>query len=83
MEGEIEERAITLEDILVFVTGADHLPPLGFEDILTLKFDHSTGFPLASTCSLTLSLPTRFSEYQEFRKAVIEGVVSGFGFGRA
>ena len=42
MEGEIEERAITFEDILVFVTGADHLPPLGFEDILTLRFDHST-----------------------------------------
>ena len=81
IEGEIEERAITL-DILTFATGADRIPPLGFEDILTLKFDSSTRFPLASTCSLSLSLPTRFNDYQDFRKAVIEGVVSGFGFGR-
>lgn len=83
MDGDIEERTLTLQDLLVFVTGADRVTPLGFEKNLMLKFDNDTQFPLASTCSLTFYLPTRFIQYEDFKAGMIEGIVSGFGFGRA
>ena len=82
MDGEIEKRTLTLQDLLVFVTGADRVPPLGFGKMLMLNFDSDTQFPLASTCSLTLYLPTRFVQYEDFKAGMIEGIVSGFGFGR-
>ena len=34
--GEIE--CLTLEDLIVFVTGADTIPPLGFDDKIRAKF---------------------------------------------
>ena len=79
----MEVRPLTLEDVLVFVTGADHVPPMGFEKRLTLSFDSNSLYPTASTCSLTLYLPTRFVEYEDFKTGMIEGIVSGFGFGKA
>ena len=79
----MEERTLTLEDILVFVTGADRIPPMGFEKKLTLSFDPESLYPIASTCSPTLYLPTRFVKYDDFKTGMIEGIVSGFGFGRA
>ena len=69
--------------MLVFATGANHIPPMGFDKKITLSFDHATLYPIASTCSLSLYLPVRFVEYEEFKAAMIKGVVSGFGFGRA
>ena len=66
--------------LVVFVTGADHIPPMGFENKLTLSFDHDSLYPIASTC---LYLPTRFIKYEEFKTGMMEGIISGFGFGRA
>ena len=33
--------------LVVFVTGADHIPPMGFENKLTLSFDHDSLYPIA------------------------------------
>ena len=41
--------------LVVFVTGADHIPPMGFENKLTLSFDHDSLYPIASTCLLASS----------------------------
>ncbi|XP_045906489.1 uncharacterized protein LOC123971612 isoform X1 [Micropterus dolomieu] len=53
----------SFEDLLAFVTGADHLPPLGFPRLISLHFysqDASMSgvrLPYASTCALELFLP--------------------------
>ena len=83
MDGTLDEKALTLEDILVFVTGADHVPPMGFGKKLTLSFDAENRFPVASTCSMTLYLPTQYADYDHFKSSMVEGLVSGFGFGQA
>jgi hypothetical protein len=47
------------EELLVFLTGADCLPPLGFPDRCSINFyDQEPGvkrIPFASTCSLSVS----------------------------
>lgn len=70
LSAEEEDCELPLTDILVFWTGADTVPPCGFESSLNVAFfsqDASTGrltqeppsrrLPSSSTCSLTLSLP--------------------------
>ncbi|KAE8293909.1 hypothetical protein D5F01_LYC06850 [Larimichthys crocea] len=52
----------SFEDLLIFITGTDHLPPLGFPKMISLHFysqDASTSgvrLPYASTCALELFL---------------------------
>ncbi|XP_035509464.1 uncharacterized protein LOC118321997 [Morone saxatilis] len=53
----------SFEDLLAFITGADHLPPLGFPRLISLRFysqDASMSgvrLPYVSTCALELFLP--------------------------
>ena len=54
LNGDVEVCPLTLHDVLVFVTGADQIPPMGFDKKLTISFDHCTPYPIASTCSLTI-----------------------------
>ncbi|KAF5278245.1 hypothetical protein FQR65_LT15734 [Abscondita terminalis] len=57
----------TLKDILVFSTGADTIPPLGFEQDPTLCFLYDDSlFPTANTCGLQLRLPTCHKTYDDF-----------------
>ena len=41
---------VTLEDILIFITGASAVPPLGFEPSTTVCFVESECLPFASSC---------------------------------
>ena len=50
------ESNATLQDVLVFATGANEPPPMGFDSLLNLEFTMGK-FPLANTCGLTLLLP--------------------------
>ena len=55
-------------------SGADHVPPLGFPQTPSLVFLGTDAmFPTASTCSLILRLPTRYSAYDAFKDAMITG----------
>ena len=83
IDGTTDTRQLKLEDVLVFATGSNCPPPLGFEKKVTIEFDSRGQYPTTSTCGLTLSLPTRYDLYEEFKSAMIEGIVSGFGFGQA
>nr|XP_040040558.1 uncharacterized protein LOC120824057 isoform X2 [Gasterosteus aculeatus aculeatus] len=53
----------SLEDLLAFISGADHLPPLGFSRMISLRFySQDAGMsgvrlPHASTCALEFFLP--------------------------
>ena len=40
LEGEQRSATLRLEDLLVFVTGADRIPPLGFNDVAEVRFLH-------------------------------------------
>ncbi|XP_078114540.1 uncharacterized protein LOC144523099 [Sander vitreus] len=57
------EADLSFEDLLAFIIGADHLPPLGFPRLISLRFysqDASMSgvhLPHASTCALELFLP--------------------------
>nr|XP_046247374.1 uncharacterized protein LOC124060441 isoform X2 [Scatophagus argus] len=53
----------SFEDLLAFITGVDHLPPLGFPRLICLHFYSQdvnmsgVRLPFASTCALELFLP--------------------------
>ena len=69
--------------MLIFFTGADRMPPLGFSKPLTLSFlvDPTSKFATASTCDLQLRLSTG---YGSNLNAFVDGMISfkgndGFG----
>ena len=74
-------RNVTLKDVLVFFSGADAIPPLGFPREPSLVFIHnSLPLPTASTCALELRIPTVHTEYSTFKDAMITGVMGHGGF---
>ena len=73
---------VTLENILIFCTGADREPPLGFSPKPTLTFTESE-LATASTCSLRLRLPFKHSSYEVFKNKVILSLKGNDGLGMA
>ncbi|KAI9541253.1 hypothetical protein NQZ68_032257 [Dissostichus eleginoides] len=60
---------LTFEDLLIFITGADEVPMLGFPNKPSIDFyTQEVGvrrLPYASTCAMTLFLPRGITEEQE------------------
>ena len=83
LEGESSSVTLRLEDLLAFTTGADQIPPLGFDGIAQVNFLHEGWqiLPTACTCAPSISLPTVHETYDSFKAAMVEEIVSGFGFG--
>ena len=75
---------MNLGDLLVFFTGADHEPPLGFYPKPQLQFHHQPRDILAtsSTCSNVLYIPTCHKIYSDFRSRMIQSLLENDGFGR-
>ena len=74
----------TLGEVLIFFSGADYPPPLGFLTKAHLKFlecEKGRGLPTASTCSLTLFLPTVPQCFTDFSSAFTRGLKENDGFG--
>ena len=73
----------TLEDVLTFFTGADSIPPLGFDRQPNVCFLHDESiFCTASTCSIELRLPCCHQEnYEAFKQAMIMSLHDNDGFG--
>lgn len=80
------ERPVSLEKILVFATGADRLPPLGFPVNPTILFNHEevkddkVKYPKANTRGLILTLPI-VSSFDEFIHAMEDGIIQAPQFG--
>ena len=73
---------VTLGQILSFFTGTEYPPALGFDDIVSLKFNSTSEFPMASTCALDLILPTKYYlDENSFREKMIYGILNHGGFG--
>lgn len=83
-DNEVED--LSLNDLLIFITGADSIPPLGFDDLIFIAFydqeDQVKRLPYASTCSLSLYLPRAFEDAQEFKHLMSMALIHGVGFGK-
>lgn len=74
----------SLEDVLMFCSGTDCVPVLGFDRQPTITFLHHPEkgkLPTASACDIQLRLPAVYKEYSGFRDAMILGLLGNDGFG--
>ena len=72
------------KEVLVFCTGADKIPPVGFDCNPLLTFldnNPSCMLPTASTCFIELWLPTCHKTCEGFKEAITLGLKSHDGFG--
>ena len=77
-----EEHDITLrlEDILVFITGADCVPPMGFKTAPGIHFSHSSlKLALASTRAPSITLPTCHNSYEDSKMLWLKALLVGLG----
>ncbi|XP_029285775.1 uncharacterized protein LOC115007178 isoform X2 [Cottoperca gobio] len=78
----------SFEVLLAFITGADHLPPLGFPRLISLCFysqDASMSgvrLPHASTCALELFLPRGAAGAADLRVLLSRAMHEALGFTR-
>lgn len=59
------ESVVTLEDILLFVTGSFSIPPTGFDPEPTVKFSHIR-YPVGNRLRNCLELPIT-KTYEQFK----------------
>ena len=59
--------------MLVFFTGTNQVPPIGFEKVSTVSFlHHDAMFATASTCDVKLRLPIKYGDdIERFKQAMI------------
>ena len=81
-----EIEGVTLDNLLVFVTGADAVPPLGFDDKISVRFydqePNTRRLPWASTCALELYLPRGPKESDSFNGILLQALQECQGFGK-
>ncbi|KAA8589425.1 uncharacterized protein LOC116696218 [Etheostoma spectabile] len=79
------EADLSFEDLLALIIGADHLPPLGFPRLISLRFysqdDSMSGvrLPYASTCALELFLPRGVAGAADLMVLLSRAVREGLG----
>ncbi|KAM9466270.1 G2/M phase-specific E3 ubiquitin-protein ligase-like [Clarias gariepinus] len=76
------EKDVSLEEILVFFTGCDRIPALGFSPKPSLEFITYSRFPVANTCENILRIPIHV-EYANFKSDMDFAIRNSPGFGRA
>lgn len=76
-----EELKISLETVLVFFTGADSVPPLGYPTAF-LRFHDDSDFPTASTCAISLTLPIKHEHFTDFKRSMDIALSMHGGFGK-
>nr|XP_055028865.1 G2/M phase-specific E3 ubiquitin-protein ligase-like [Misgurnus anguillicaudatus] len=79
-----KQSTITFEEILTFVTGADSIPPLGFQGQPTIDFytQENRRLPFASTCGMVLFLPRGIQEEEELADMLNTALKGYLGFGK-
>lgn len=79
-EGLVQD--LTLEDLLVFITGADNIPPLGFIVAFYNMDSEPRRLPWSSTCSLALSLLNGFEDAQKFDALICNALLNCYAFSK-
>ena len=71
-----------LKDVLVFLTGCDVVPPLGFGNVSSsVQFSEAAQLPLVSTCALTLTFPISFpTDPSNFKEKMEFSILGSQGF---
>ena len=57
---------VSLETVMSFFSGADHITPMGYPHEPLINFNPDSAYPTASTSALQLTLPTCYPEYVAF-----------------
>ena len=78
-----EGSDITLQDLLLFLTGTDTIPPMGFESKITVLFTDDKCLPSVNTCALKMYLPLTPRDEEEFDEMFRLSIVGSVGFGNA
>ena len=83
-DGEQKDIPLSLADVLVFTTGASAIPPMGFDNPLSIRFkDETSGLPRSTTCTNTLYIPTKHSnDYEAFKYKFVFAFTGAIGFGQ-
>jgi HECT-domain (ubiquitin-transferase) len=80
-----DESPVNWSKLLVFWTGADAPPPLGFATKLKICFytaiDGERRLPTSSTCGMVLFLPRGMSEPEQLSEMLTYAVANSGGFG--
>ncbi|KAL5510403.1 hypothetical protein EMCRGX_G005942, partial [Ephydatia muelleri] len=63
-----------LEDVLQFFSGCSQVPVTGFPTQAVLSFDKNSSLPSASTCSIELFIPLKFSSLDDFKTHMNEAL---------
>ncbi len=75
----------TLKDLLVFFSGAERIPPLGFDSeapSIVFLHDSKSRFPTTSTCSIQFRIPiSHGDQYQSFKDDFLLAIFGNDGFG--
>ena len=78
---------LQLKDIFQFMSGADCIPPLGFQRNMSLIFydqeNNMTSLPYVSTCALQLALTRGHKDESSFSELMGKAIFGSFGFGKA
>lgn len=78
----IDGDAVMPEDVLIFFTGAEIEPPLGYDQKPKLLFSWEK-LASASTCSLRLTLPLEhYASYESFKDSMVLSLKGHDGFGK-
>ena len=79
---DTDPELVTLEDFMIFFSGSEKPPPLGFPRKPYLEFSSTNMYPTASTCALIFTLPTKYGRnYEAFKEAMMTGLKYHGGFG--
>ena len=74
-------QQVSLEAILIFFTGSDREPPLGFNPKPTLKFSEME-LATAGTCDMGFCLPIKHDSYDVFKEKLVLSLLGHDGFGK-
>ena len=79
-----QQSTLQFVDILIFATGGDTVPAIGFQPEPSLTFaTDDTMFPRGKTCGNTLELPLIHQTYATFKEQMEFGILNSIGFGMA
>ena len=74
------KKKVSLKMVLAFFTGGDSIPPLGYKSAV-LSFNPVNPYPTASTCAIELTLPSKYRDYEQFKKQLDTAFRLHGGFG--
>ena len=72
---------ISIKDVLIFVTGASAIPPLGMEPSPKICFVDLECLPFASSCENVIYFPRSLRNYSVFKERTIFALCGSHGFG--